>query len=71
MTIQDILLIICIVYIVIQLVKSVIMGPAFSILKFFLHGEDYIKWFKFKQTYISPKKRINFGKNKPADNKKA
>jgi len=52
------------VYVIIQLVKSTIMGPAFSIIKWLIHGEDYLKWFKFKQSYIPAKHRINFAKAK-------
>jgi len=61
---NTILLTIILIYIIIELIKSTLIGPAFSIIKWFMHGEDYMKWFKFKQTYISPKHRINFSKNK-------
>lgn len=60
----SIVVMVMLIYMIIQLLKSLIIGPAFSILKWLIHGEDYIKWFKFKQTYIPPKKRTNFSKNK-------
>ena len=59
-----ILVILISMYVLIQLIKSTIMGPAFSIIKWLMYGEDYMKWFKFKQSYIPVKNRINFSKNK-------
>jgi len=57
------------VYVIIQLVKSALFGPAFSIIKWVMYGADYVKWFKFKQSYIPAKNRINFSKNKVEESK--
>jgi len=61
-TVIALAIIIC--FLIIGVIKSFVMGPSFSIIKWISYGSDYMKWFKFKQSYIAPKDRTNFNKKK-------
>jgi len=64
MTPTTILIIIITIYILIDIIKSFTIGKSFSIIKSIRYGEDYIKWYKFKQTYVPLKDRSGFSKKK-------
>ncbi len=49
--------IIILLYIVIQLIKSIILGPTFSFIKWIMYNEDYMKWYQYRQKYVPIKKR--------------
>jgi len=68
MTIQDILIMFIIIYITFNFIKSMIIGSSFSVIKYFIFKEDYIKWYNFRQKYISPKKRLLFNKKNVHEN---
>ena len=51
-------------YITIQIIKSLTVGPTFSITKYVMYGKDYKIWYNCRQKYIPKKKRNNFSKNK-------
>lgn len=61
---MNVLLVIIILYIVIDLIKSIIFGPTFSMIRFILYKKDYMKWYTFKQKYIPEKNRKNFKSSK-------
>ena len=58
-----ILLLVLTLYVIIQMLKSLTVGPSFSILKWIIHKSDYTLWYKNRQRYIPLNKRKNFAKN--------
>ena len=51
--------------IILDFIKSITIGSNFSFYKYFKYKNDYIKWYKFRLTYLPPHKRKKINKKKP------
>jgi len=59
---ETIILWILVSIILINIIKSIVVGSTYSLLKGLLYGNDYNKWYKYKHTYIPKNKRDKFKK---------
>jgi len=60
----EIYLFISVAFLMLNVAKQYMFGVNFEIHKWLIHGEDYKKWYNFKQQYIPPNKRKHFKSKK-------
>ena len=58
----EIFLFVAVGFLMLNISKQYIFGVNFELHKWFIYGEDYKKWYNFKQQYIPPHKRTHFKK---------